>query len=319
MSRLFNPFKSVTQFFSKTSEKFQALFSGKKTLTADDEKSLETLLLSADVGVSTTRDIINTLRGALNEETDPKTVLSHLLYEKLRALEKPLQLSAHPFVILMVGVNGAGKTTTIGKLTHYFKSQGKSVMLEAGDTFRAAATEQLQKIAEKNGFTAVIAQESGADSAALIFDAYQSAKAKKVDVLIADTAGRLHTQDHLMKELQKILRVLKKIDEIEYNIDENMKKKYLELNETINNLHFYKDELKKNIKKEHEIKDQEVKAIESSSEYSDEEKQFFLKIEQTNYIKLKKQNKLLTKRISELEENIASIKLIIKLYEENLI
>jgi hypothetical protein len=112
---------------------------------------------------------------------------------------------------------------------------------------------------------------------------------------------------------------LKKIDEIEYNIDENMKKKYLELNETINNLHFYKDELKKNIKKEHEIKDQEVKAIESSSEYSDEEKQFFLKIEQTNYIKLKKQNKLLTKRISELEENIASIKLIIKLYEENLI
>jgi hypothetical protein len=112
---------------------------------------------------------------------------------------------------------------------------------------------------------------------------------------------------------------LKKINEIEYNIDENMKKKYLELNETINNLHFYKDELKKNIKKEHEIKDQEIKAIESSSEYSDEEKQFFLKIEQTNYIKLKKQNKLLTKRISELEENIASIKLIIKLYEENLI
>jgi hypothetical protein len=112
---------------------------------------------------------------------------------------------------------------------------------------------------------------------------------------------------------------LKKIDEIEYNIDENMKKKYLELNETINNLHFYKDELKKNIKKESEIKDQEIKAIESSSEYSDEEKQFFLKIEQTNYIKLKKQNKLLTKRISELEENIASIKLIIKLYEENLI
>ena len=107
---------------------------------------------------------------------------------------------------------------------------------------------------------------------------------------------------------------LKKIDEIEYNIDENMKKKYLELNETINNLHFYKDELKKNIKK-----DQEIKAIESSSEYSDEEKQFFLKIEQTNYIKLKKQNKLLTKRISELEENIASIKLIIKLYEKNLI
>jgi fused signal recognition particle receptor len=213
MSRLFNPFKSVTQFFSKTSEKFQALFKGKKSLTPEDEKTLEDILLSADVGVSTTRDIINTLRGALNEETDPKTVLSHLLYEKLKALEKPLQLSAHPFVILMVGVNGAGKTTTIGKLTHYFKSQGKSVMLAAGDTFRAAATEQLQKIAEKNGFTAVIAQESGADSAALIFDAYQSAKAKKVDVLIADTAGRLHTQAHLMKELQKILRVLKKIDE----------------------------------------------------------------------------------------------------------
>jgi hypothetical protein len=111
---------------------------------------------------------------------------------------------------------------------------------------------------------------------------------------------------------------LKKIDEIEYNIDEKMKQKYLELSETINNLNFYKN-LKKNIKKEIEIKDQEIKAMKSSSEYSDEEKQFFLKIEQTNYIKLKQQNKLLNKRISELEENIASIKLIIKLYEKNLI
>jgi hypothetical protein len=112
---------------------------------------------------------------------------------------------------------------------------------------------------------------------------------------------------------------LKKIDEIEYNIDENMKQKYLELNETINNLNFYKDELKKNIKKGQKIKDKEIKAIESSSEYSDEEKQFFLKIEQTNYIKLKNQNELFKKQIKELEDNIASIKLIIELYEKNLI
>ena len=146
---------------------------------------------------------------------------AEVLYEKLQdemallldKVEQPLQIdsSTGPYVILMVGVNGVGKTTTIGKLAQQFKQQGKSVMLAAGDTFRAAAVEQLQVWGERNEIP-VIAQHSGADSASVIFDAYQAAKARKVDVLIADTAGRLQNKAHLMEELKKIVRVMKKID-----------------------------------------------------------------------------------------------------------
>jgi fused signal recognition particle receptor len=141
--------------------------------------------------------------------------LKKLLQDLLLPCEQPLVIPANtgkPFVILMVGVNGVGKTTTIGKLAKHLQREGKSVLLAAGDTFRAAAVEQLQVWGERNQ-VAVVAQHTGADSASVIFDAYQSACAKKIDVLIADTAGRLHTKNNLMQELEKVVRVLKKLDE----------------------------------------------------------------------------------------------------------
>jgi fused signal recognition particle receptor len=187
--------------------------------TIDDEllEEIETLLLTSDVGVEATEQIIGGLtnRLARNQLADVEAVRNALRQDMTAMLEPvavPLELANSnegPFVILMVGVNGSGKTTTIGKLAHRFKSQGKTVMLAAGDTFRAAAVEQLQEWGVRNEVP-VIAQPGGADSASVIFDALQSARARRVDVLIADTAGRLHTHSGLMDELKKIRRVIAK-------------------------------------------------------------------------------------------------------------
>jgi fused signal recognition particle receptor len=178
---------------------------------------LETCLITADVGVATATEQVEQLRSrtARREFADVGALLTALrseLVERLRAVEKPLQVDGHkPFVLLMVGVNGVGKTTTIGKLAYRYKREGRNVILAAGDTFRAAAVEQLQSWGTRNGVP-VIAQGSGADSASVIFDALQAARSRGADVLIADTAGRLHTQSGLMDELSKIRRVLAKLD-----------------------------------------------------------------------------------------------------------
>ena len=194
------------------------LFHGKKI---DDDlfEELETHLLLADVGVDTTTKIISTLTQSANRrQLKDAEVLYDLLKNELRKIIEPvcqpLEIPSEngPYVILMVGVNGVGKTTTIGKLAKQFQAQGKSVMLAAGDTFRAAAVEQLQVWGERNNIP-VIAQQTGSDSASVIFDAISSAKAKGVDVLIADTAGRLQNKSHLMEELKKVVRVMKKLDD----------------------------------------------------------------------------------------------------------
>ena len=191
---------------------------GKKTIDEDLLEEIETLLLSADVGIDATETIIDDLTQRLkrNQLADADALFDALKQNMLGILapaNKPLstETATKPFVILMVGINGAGKTTTIGKLAKKFQQQGKSVMLAAGDTFRAAAVEQLQVWGERNDIP-VIAQHSGADSASVIFDALQSAQARGVDVLIADTAGRLHTQSNLMEELKKVRRVMGKLD-----------------------------------------------------------------------------------------------------------
>ncbi|HFQ9141404.1 TPA: signal recognition particle-docking protein FtsY [Enterobacter cancerogenus] len=196
---------------------FISLFRGKKI---DDDlfEELEEQLLIADVGVETTRKIITNLtEGASRKQLRDAEALYGLLKDEmgeiLAKVDEPLNIEGKtPFVILMVGVNGVGKTTTIGKLARQFEQQGKSVMLAAGDTFRAAAVEQLQVWGQRNDIP-VIAQHTGADSASVIFDAIQAAKARNVDVLIADTAGRLQNKSHLMEELKKIVRVMKKLDE----------------------------------------------------------------------------------------------------------
>ncbi|APG20339.1 signal recognition particle-docking protein FtsY [Kosakonia radicincitans DSM 16656] len=196
---------------------FISLFRGKKI---DDDlfEELEEQLLIADVGVETTRRIITNLtEGASRKQLRDAEALYGLLKEEmsdiLAKVDEPLNIEGKtPFVILMVGVNGVGKTTTIGKLARQFEQQGKSVMLAAGDTFRAAAVEQLQVWGQRNNIP-VIAQHTGADSASVIFDAIQAAKARNIDVLIADTAGRLQNKSHLMEELKKIVRVMKKLDE----------------------------------------------------------------------------------------------------------
>ncbi|MBV7298672.1 signal recognition particle-docking protein FtsY [Enterovibrio sp. NIFS-20-8] len=197
---------------------FFGLFSGKKI---DDElfEELEEQLLIADVGMDTTTKIINSLtdKASRKELKDGEALyglLKQEMAEILSKVEKPLEVEKKdgPFVILMVGVNGVGKTTTIGKLAKQFQQQGKSVMLAAGDTFRAAAVEQLQVWGERNNVP-VIAQHTGADSASVIYDAIEAAKARNVDVVIADTAGRLQNKANLMEELKKIVRVMKKLDE----------------------------------------------------------------------------------------------------------
>ncbi len=194
------------------------LLLGRKSIDEDLLEELETLLITADVGVEATTRIITDLSGRVrrNELADPaalSTALKGRLLEIVRRNEEPVRepASGKPQVILMVGVNGAGKTTTIGKLARKLQDQGNSVMLTAGDTFRAAAVEQLQTWGERNKVP-VIAQQQGADSASVIYDALEAATARRIDVLIADTAGRLHTKSNLMEELSKIARVMKKID-----------------------------------------------------------------------------------------------------------
>lgn len=187
----------------------------------DDEvlEELETRLLQADVGMEATLQIISDLEKRVKrKQLADKQALIEALKEDMKTIlepsSQPLEIGTghHPFVILMVGINGAGKTTTIGKLAKHFQEQGNSVMLAAGDTFRAAAVEQLQTWGERNDVP-VIAQGSGADPASVIYDALQAARARNIDVLIADTAGRLHTQTNLMEELKKIKRVMAKLDE----------------------------------------------------------------------------------------------------------
>jgi len=195
------------------------LFLGKKQIDDDLFEELEMLLLSADVGIEASQKIIENLtqRVARKQLSDPQALTQALEEEMLSILEpnqQPLTIPERdaPFVILVVGVNGMGKTTTIGKLAKRLQAEGKSVMLAAGDTFRAAAIEQLQEWGARNKID-VVAQHTGADSASVIYDAFEKAKARNIDVLLADTAGRLHTQANLMNELSKINRVIKKIDD----------------------------------------------------------------------------------------------------------
>lgn len=194
------------------------LFLGAKEIDDDLFEEIETHLLMADVGVEATTDIIAKLTDRVGrKQLADADALYAALKEELAALlegaEQPLDLDSckGPFVLLMVGVNGVGKTTTIGKLAKKYQAEGKSVMLAAGDTFRAAAVEQLQVWGDRNNVP-VVAQHTGADSASVLFDALQSAQAKNVDVLIADTAGRLQNKDHLMQELEKVVRVMKKLN-----------------------------------------------------------------------------------------------------------
>lgn len=216
-------FGRLKQGLAKTrhsiTDSLATLGQGNRQIDDDTLEELETLLLSADVGVETTLHIIDDLtqRVSKNELKDTESLIAALrtdMTEILASSDQPLIIDTRksPFVILMVGVNGVGKTTTIGKLARQFKTQGLSVMLAAGDTFRAAAVEQLQAWGERNDIP-VIAQGNSADSASVIFDALQAAKARKIDVLIADTAGRLHTQSNLMEELKKVKRVMGKLDD----------------------------------------------------------------------------------------------------------
>lgn len=216
-------FARLKQGLAKTSsslgEGMASLFLGKKEIDDDLLEELETRLLTADVGMEATTAIMGNLtrRVARKELADSGALYQALqveMAELLRPVEQPLRVTNNhkPYVILVVGVNGAGKTTTIGKLAQRLQKEGKKVMLAAGDTFRAAAVEQLQVWGERNKIP-VIAQHTGADSASVIFDAVQAAQSRGIDVLIADTAGRLHTKDNLMEELRKVARVMGRLDD----------------------------------------------------------------------------------------------------------
>ncbi|MDD2721337.1 MAG: signal recognition particle-docking protein FtsY [Gallionella sp.] len=200
---------------ARTGNQLSDLFSRGGMIDDELYDELETILITSDVGMDATNALLADLRRhvrehKLSEASELKAALAHCLLKLLKPLAIPLQADTHqPFVIMMVGVNGAGKTTSIGKLAKHFQSQGLSVLLAAGDTFRAAAREQLITWGERNNVT-VIAQQSG-DAAAVIFDAIQSAQARKIDVVIADTAGRLATQTHLMEEIKKVKRVISKV------------------------------------------------------------------------------------------------------------
>jgi fused signal recognition particle receptor len=205
---------------ARTGSQLTGLFGSGGKIDDDLYEELETILITADVGMDATNALLADLRRYvrehhLSEAAQLRDALAHCLLKLLKQLEAPLQArlpdtgSHKPFVIMMCGVNGAGKTTSIGKLAKYLQGQGLSVLLAAGDTFRAAAREQLQAWGKRNNVT-VIAQQSG-DAAAVIFDAVQSAQARKIDVVLADTAGRLTTQLHLMEEIKKVKRVIAKV------------------------------------------------------------------------------------------------------------
>ena len=215
-----NWFQRLTDGLKRTRKSFSDglanLILGKKTIDEELFESLETLLLTADIGIESTDSLIKQITDRINRKqlSDPAALTAALKEEMIALLkpyEKPIEINHKPYVILMVGINGAGKTTSIAKLAHYYQKQGKSVMLAAGDTFRAAAIDQLQVWGDRNHVT-VIAQKAGSDSASVIYDALQSAQARNIDILIADTAGRLHTQTHLMNELKKIKRVIQKMN-----------------------------------------------------------------------------------------------------------
>jgi fused signal recognition particle receptor len=216
-------FKRLREGLSRTrhnlSDGLADLVLGSKSIDDELLEEIETRLLLADVGIEATREIIDSLtdqvaRKQLNDTAALMAALRDHMQTILMPSSQPLVIpeGGRPYVVLMVGINGAGKTTTIGKLTRRFQQQGLKVMLAAGDTFRAAAVEQLQAWGERNDVT-VIAQQQGADPASVIFDALQAAQARNIDILIADTAGRLHTQTNLMEELKKIKRVMGKLDE----------------------------------------------------------------------------------------------------------
>ena len=200
-------------------EKLAALVLGRRAIDADLLEEIETVLLTADVGVEATRDILARLTAQVaRRELGDAEALYRALREDMIAVLRPAAIpltvpapGEGTWVILVVGVNGAGKTTTIGKLAHRLRAEGRSVMMAAGDTFRAAAVEQLQRWGERVQ-APVIAQQTGADSASVVYDALQAARARRVDVLLADTAGRLHTREPLMEELKKVRRVLGKVD-----------------------------------------------------------------------------------------------------------
>lgn len=208
-------FAGLAKTREKFSKKLKTLFSRGKV---DEQllEELEELLLTSDVGVEATTELIERLKSKAKSENlegaeNIHKALSEILTEMLKPLEKSLDVNTHnPFIIMLAGINGAGKTTSIGKLAKYYQAQGKSVLLAAGDTFRAAAREQLQEWGTRNNVT-VISQES-ADSAAVIYDAIHAAKARKIDIVLADTAGRLPTQLHLMEEIAKVKRVIQKVE-----------------------------------------------------------------------------------------------------------